>query len=77
MIIIAVTFLSLTYSWDIPGPKSGFLEYLAGGWTLGGLTAFGTGAPYTVLNGYDRNNDGIAADRPDIGNPNAPSIPAP
>jgi len=63
---------TVTYSWEIPGPKSGFWEYLAGGWTLGGLTAFTTGAPYTVLNGFDRNNDGITADRPDIGNPNAP-----
>jgi hypothetical protein len=64
--------LSLTYSWDIPGPKSGILWYIAGGWTIGGMTVFATGTPYTVLNGYDRNNDGIAADRPDIGNPEAP-----
>jgi hypothetical protein len=63
---------SLIYSWDIPSPKSGLLGYLAGGWTLSGLTLISTGAPYTVLNGFDRNNDGIAADRPDIGNPNAP-----
>jgi hypothetical protein len=64
--------LVFTYSWDIPGPQHSLLRYLAGGWTLAGMTAYGSGAPYTVLNGFDRNNDGIAADRPDIGNPNAP-----
>ena len=31
-----------------------------------------TGTPFTVANGSDRNNDGIQADRPDIGNPSAP-----
>jgi hypothetical protein len=64
--------LVISFSWDIPGPKQGLLGYLAGGWNLSGLTGAGSGAPYTVLNGYDRNNDGVAADRPDIGNPNAP-----
>jgi hypothetical protein len=62
---------NLVYSWDVPGPRNGLLGYLAGGWTLVGPSLWGaTGAPYTVLNGFDRNNDGIAADRPDIGNPN-------
>lgn len=28
--------------------------------------------PFTVQNGFDRNNDGLQNDRPDIGNPNAP-----
>jgi hypothetical protein len=32
---------------------------------------FQSGAPFTVTNGSDRNGDGIAADRPDIGNPRA------
>jgi hypothetical protein len=63
--------LVFTYSWDVPGPKKGFPGHLAGGWTLAGMTSFSTGAPYTVLNGFDRNNDGVAADRQDIGNPNA------
>jgi len=61
-----------TYSWDIPGPARGFWRYLAGGWTLGGQTSLYSGTPYTVMNGYDRNNDGVSVDRPDIGNPNAP-----
>ncbi|MBN2243031.1 MAG: TonB-dependent receptor, partial [Acidobacteria bacterium] len=64
--------LVFVYSWDVPGPVNGFLGYLAGGWTLSGVSTFTSGAPYTARNGFDRNNDGISADRPDIGNPNAP-----
>jgi hypothetical protein len=64
---------SLIYSWAIPGPKGGFLKYLAGGWRISGWTNLMTGIPFTVLNGSDRNGDGISTmDRPDIGNPNAP-----
>jgi hypothetical protein len=63
---------NLVYSWAIPGPGSGLLRYLAGGWTISGWTNFMTGIPFTVLNGIDRNSDGIFTDRPDIGNPNAP-----
>jgi hypothetical protein len=61
------------YFWDLPGPKRGLLGHIAGGWTLGGAVAFQSGAPYTLLNGSDRNGDGvIGLDRPDISNPSAP-----
>jgi hypothetical protein len=63
---------TITYVWDIPGPKKGILSYPLGGWSLSGITTFQTGAPYSIVNGFDRNNDGLANDRPDIGNPNAP-----
>jgi hypothetical protein len=43
-----------------------------GGWSISGITSFQSGAPFTVSNGFDRNNDGILQDRPDISNPNAP-----
>jgi hypothetical protein len=43
-----------------------------GGWSIGGITSFQTGAPFTLQNGSDRNNDAIPNDRPDIGNPAAP-----
>jgi hypothetical protein len=46
--------------------------HLGGGWTASSLIWGGSGTPYSVLNGFDRNNDGIPADRPDIGNPDAP-----
>jgi len=63
---------TITYVWDIPGPQKGILSHPFGGWSLSGITTFQTGAPYSIANGFDRNNDGLANDRPDIGNPNAP-----
>lgn len=64
------------YIWEIPGPKHGFLSQVAGGWQLAGAAIFQSGAPYTLLNGADRNGDGVpvgnSLDRPDIGNPSAP-----
>jgi hypothetical protein len=65
--------LTIAYLWAIPGPHSGWMRYGLGGWSLAGITTFQSGTPYTLANGSDRNNDGILADRPDIGNPNAPS----
>jgi hypothetical protein len=64
--------LTLAYLWAIPGPRSGWWKYAFGGWSVAGITTFQSGTPFTVANGFDRNNDGIAGDRPDIGNPNAP-----
>jgi hypothetical protein len=64
--------LSVLYIWNVPGPAAGFWKYPLGGWSLAGITSFQSGAPFTVANGFDRNNDGIANDRPDISNPNAP-----
>jgi hypothetical protein len=63
---------TVAYTYELPGPKSGFLHYPFGGWKLSGISTFQSGAPYTISNGFDRNNDGIANDRPDIGNPSAP-----
>lgn len=63
---------TITYVWDVPGPKKGFLSYPFGGWRISGITTFQSGAPFSILNGFDRNNDALANDRPDIGNPNAP-----
>jgi outer membrane receptor protein involved in Fe transport len=64
--------LTIAYLWAIPGPGSGWMRYALGGWSLAGITTFQSGTPFTAANGFDRNNDGIAGDRPDIGNPNAP-----
>jgi outer membrane receptor protein involved in Fe transport len=64
---------TLTYVWEIPGPGRSFWKHALGGWSLAGITSFQSGAPFTVANGSDRNNDGLANnDRPDISNPNAP-----
>jgi hypothetical protein len=64
--------LTIVYLWAIPGPRSGSMGYALGGWSLAGITTFQSGTPFTVGNGFDRNNDVISEDRPDIGNPNAP-----
>src|SRR5262249_35100238 len=64
--------LSITYLWAVPGLDSGWLRYPLSGWQLAGITTFQSGTPFSVGNGSDRNNDGITADRPDIGNPSAP-----
>jgi hypothetical protein len=66
--------LTLAYLWAVPGPRSGWSKYPFGGWQIAGITTFQSGTPFSVANGSgsDRNNDGIPADRPDIGNPNAP-----
>jgi hypothetical protein len=64
--------LTIAYLWAVPGPRSGWREYPLGGWQLAGITTFQSGTPFSVGNGSDRNNDGALADRPDIGNPNAP-----
>jgi outer membrane receptor protein involved in Fe transport len=64
--------LVLSYLWSIPGPKSGFLGHVLGGWQVTGITTFQSGAPFTLVNGLDRNGDGDNVDRPNVGNPNAP-----
>ncbi len=63
---------TITYLMDIPGPKKGILRFPFGGWSISGITTFQSGTPYSIANGFDRNNDSLANDRPDIGNPNAP-----
>jgi outer membrane receptor protein involved in Fe transport len=64
--------LTIVYLWAVPGPRAGWAKYALGGWSIAGVTTLQSGTPYTVANGTDRNNDGIPADRPDIGNPSAP-----
>jgi hypothetical protein len=64
--------LTILYVWDVPGPSRGFWKQSLSGWSIAGITSFQSGAPFTVLNGSDRNNDQEAQDRPDIGNPAAP-----
>jgi hypothetical protein len=62
-----------SYVWNLPGPKSGFLGQVAGGWQLSGIATYQSGAPFTILNGLDRNGDGLSTgDRPILSNPNAP-----
>src|SRR5262249_6574404 len=62
-----------TVVWDIRGPKGrGFMGQTLGGWTLSWIIPVQSGSPFDVVNGFDRDWDGGTADRPDIGNLNAP-----
>jgi hypothetical protein len=63
---------TVAYVWDVPGPARGILKRALGGWSVSGITSFQSGAPFSLQNGFDRNNDGFADDRPDIANPRAP-----
>src|SRR5215472_8208323 len=64
--------LTIAYLWAVPGPRSGWSKYALSGWQLAGITTFQSGTPFTMANGFDRNNYGDNEDRPDIGNPGAP-----
>ncbi len=36
-----------TFIWDVPGPKSGLVSYVAGGWEFGAIVTATTGSPFT------------------------------
>jgi hypothetical protein len=71
--------------WNLPAPFRGTkAAYLLGNWTVGGLAAFRSGFPYTVINGNSNTlvNGGVVYNpRPDIVNPSqavlSNSIPVP
>ena len=57
-----------SYLWEIPGPKSGVLKQVLGGWQLSGISAYQSGRPFTIWIGVDSNGDGTTgSDRPNIG----------
>ncbi len=64
--------LTIAYLWALPGPRSGRTRYMLGGWQLAGVTTLQSGTPFSVANGFDRNNYADKEDRADLGNPNAP-----
>ncbi|HUE55551.1 MAG TPA: carboxypeptidase regulatory-like domain-containing protein [Candidatus Udaeobacter sp.] len=53
-----------TFIWDVPGPKSGTMGYLAGGWELGSIVTATSGSPFTVTfgGGGDPLNTGFNGD---------------
>jgi hypothetical protein len=56
-----------SYSWEIPGPKSGILSQVLGGWQWTGVTQIQSGRPFTIGTGVDSNGDGATgSDRPNI-----------
>jgi hypothetical protein len=58
---------TLSYIWQIPGPKSGVLGQVLGGWQISGVTQAQSGPTFTIRTGVDSNGDGnTGSDRPNI-----------
>jgi hypothetical protein len=53
-----------TLIWDVPGPKSGLVSYVAGGWQVGTIVTATSGSPFTVTvgGGGDPLNTGFNGD---------------
>ncbi len=59
--------LVVNYLYEIPGPKSGILKHILGGWQVSGITAYQSGRVFTIGTGVDSNGDGTTgSDRPNI-----------
>ena len=57
----------VNYMYELPGPKSGLLKQILGGWQISGITAFQSGRPFTIGTGVDSNGDGTTgSDRPNM-----------
>jgi hypothetical protein len=55
----------VSYTYEIPGPKSGVWKQVLGGWQFSGITAYQSGRPFTIWTGVDTNGDGTTgSDRP-------------
>jgi Carboxypeptidase regulatory-like domain/TonB dependent receptor-like, beta-barrel len=53
-----------TFIWDVPGPKSGAISHVAGGWELGAIVTATSGSPFTptIGGGSDPLNTGFNGD---------------
>jgi hypothetical protein len=59
--------LAISYIWEMPGPRTGILGQVIGGWQLSGVTSGQSGRPFTIVTGVDSNGDAnTGSDRPDI-----------
>ena len=56
-----------SYLWELPGPKTGLMGVVLGGWQLSGVTQGQSGRPFTVITGVDSNGDtNLGSDRPNV-----------
>lgn len=59
-----------SFLWEVPGPKSGVLKGVLGGWELGSIITLQEGRPFHVDAGRDRSLTAVRHDRAQIvGNP--------
>ncbi len=58
---------TMNYIWEIPGPKTGILGQVIGGWQISGVTQGQSGQPFTIRTGVDSNgNSSTGGDRPNF-----------
>jgi hypothetical protein len=57
--------LKISGVWLVPGPKSGLLGKLLGGWEIDPMLTRQSGFPFTVTSGVDNSFSGIGSDRAD------------
>jgi hypothetical protein len=58
---------SVSYLWEIPGPTTGIMGQVLGGWQISGVTQAQSGRPFTIFTGVDSSGDGnTGSDRPNI-----------
>jgi hypothetical protein len=61
--------LAVSYIWEVPGPRTGVLGQIIGGWQLSGVTSGQSGQPFTIITGVDSNGDATdtgLSDRPNV-----------
>jgi hypothetical protein len=59
--------VTASYIWEVPGPKSGIMRQVLGGWQLAGVTQAQSGRPFTIFTGVDSSGDGnTGSDRPNV-----------
>jgi hypothetical protein len=59
--------IAVNYLWELPGPRTGVLGAIIGGWQFAGVTWAQSGQPFTIRTGVDSNGDGNAGpDRPNV-----------
>jgi len=59
-----------SFNYQVPGPKSGAIRYVAADWQLNGIVTLQTGPPLNLTTGFDNSFSGIGNDRVDVvGNP--------
>src|SRR5262249_1353516 len=51
--------------WEVPGPKTGLLSKLVGGWSVNPIITWQSGFPFTVSSGVDNSFTGNGSDRAD------------
>jgi Carboxypeptidase regulatory-like domain len=58
--------LAVSYTYQVPSPKSGILKQILGGWQISGVTQGQSGQPFTIVTGVDSNGNGSGGDRPNV-----------